>query len=155
MTLTERPLRSAGLTWNAMAPAERRRGSTRRQSRPDNRLAADGAIRREPERQYGAVDKRAITISHSTVPSCWSGSTPVSASIQSGQTMVSKARMPQKAASGWIKAIRGDQPSPVSLVRASVSRPRVIMSSPLRSGVTGASPTRPFNASLTGPRLRG
>jgi hypothetical protein len=43
-------------------------------------------------------------MSHSTVPSCWSGSNPISASIQSGQKMVSTARPQQKPASGRIKA---------------------------------------------------
>ncbi len=42
-------------------------------------------------------------MSHSTLPLCWSGSKPVSASIQSGQKMLSTARPLQKTASGRIK----------------------------------------------------
>jgi hypothetical protein len=66
-------------------------------------------------------------MSHSTVPSCWSGSKPVSASIQSGQKTGSTARTPQKA-SGRIKATRGmGGSSPASLAPALASRPRASM----------------------------
>jgi hypothetical protein len=66
-------------------------------------------------------------MSHSTVPSCWSGSKPVSASIQSGQKMVSTARPQQRPASGRIKATREPLglspafPAPASPFRLRVS----------------------------------
>ena len=67
-------------------------------------------------------------MSHSTFPSCWSGSKPVSASIQSGQKMVSTARIPQNAAKGRIKATREtENSSPIWLGPALVFRLRVSM----------------------------
>ena len=92
-------------------------------------------------------------MNHSTVPSCWSGSKSVSASIQSGQKMVSTAKTPQKRGSGRIQATRGGAGSPVSLARAFVSRLRVSMI------VTGAArryrrdPTTLFNAALKVPEF--
>ena len=65
-------------------------------------------------------------MSPSTVPSRWSGSYPVSASIQSRQKIVSTARPQQKAASGRIKATWETVGlSPVPSVRAFVLRLRV------------------------------
>src|SRR4051812_19809340 len=40
------------------------------------------------------ISSSVATIAHSTVPSCWSGSQPETASIQSGQMSVMRHRLP-------------------------------------------------------------
>jgi hypothetical protein len=74
------------------------------QSRLDNRWPRTAPIRARQERQYGAVAKTAITMSHSTVPSFWSGSNPVSASIQSAQKMGCMNRLPSPSPERCIQA---------------------------------------------------